>query len=96
MSRLMHQSFAAELTPWHQARSTGVTLEQHVIRTTLQAKPPTFDTWSVDGQPTAVRPPAHPPRARVARSTTGYRIRIAALLVAFGLGYLVAHWWLSG
>jgi serine/threonine protein kinase len=39
MSRLMTQLFAAELEPWHRARESGLTLEQHVVNATLRSRP---------------------------------------------------------
>ena len=35
MARMMSELFAEELAPWHRARDSGLTLEEHVVRETL-------------------------------------------------------------
>ncbi len=40
MARLMSELFARELEPWHRARATGLSLEEHVINETLRERPP--------------------------------------------------------
>ncbi len=100
LSRLMTELFAAELAPWHAARKTGITLEQH-ITLTLVVAPPTVRSWSHEPGPTVEkvtleratveREPATLPRPRKLRM----RFDIIAMLCLFAIGYLVTRWLMS-
>ncbi|MGE5182738.1 MAG: serine/threonine-protein kinase [Acidobacteriota bacterium] len=39
MARLMNELFARELEPWHRARASGLSLEEHVVNETLRERP---------------------------------------------------------
>jgi serine/threonine protein kinase len=94
-SRLMAKLFESELEPWHRARDSGLTLEEHVIQITLKTKPATVARLdSIDEQTTvprsvaATRRPKKPRRNRVA-------IAIVVVLALFGAAYLVTRWVLA-
>jgi len=90
MSRMMNQLFASELEPWHRARDSGRTLEEHVLSVTMHTLPPTDP--SLEEQPTHRRP------TRVQRPVPRrlrWAIRIAIVLALFGAAYFAARWWLA-
>jgi eukaryotic-like serine/threonine-protein kinase len=77
MTRLMTKLFAAELEPWERARSTGMSLEQHVVRQTL---------GSLEERTT------NPRIGRPRRRRRRWMIPTAVVLALFGAGYLVTRW----
>jgi eukaryotic-like serine/threonine-protein kinase len=85
ISRLMNQMFAHELEPWHRARDSGRTLEEHMI--TLHTYVSALD-HSFEELPTHRRPSK--PRRELDRV-----IRIAIVLALFGAAYFVARWWFT-
>ncbi|HUJ63084.1 MAG TPA: serine/threonine-protein kinase [Kofleriaceae bacterium] len=105
LSRLMGELFAEELAPWRAAQKTGITLEEHITRHTLIDVPPTFDTWALERVATAARETALERKTTVARPPArGTRppsreprvwLGVVAMICLFGLGYLIARWWIS-
>ena len=91
MSRLMSQLFANELEPWHRARDSGRTLEEHIVSMTMQ----TLHSQSIDRSfeelPTHRRKPSTATRQR----QIAWAIRIAVVLALFGTAYFVARCWLA-
>jgi serine/threonine protein kinase len=94
MSRLMNQLFAHELEPWHRARDSGHTLEEHIMSVTmltLQSEPSidrSFEELPTHRQP---QKPISPARKR----QIAWATRIAVVLALFGTAYFVARWWLA-
>jgi serine/threonine protein kinase len=91
ISRLMAKRFAPELEPWHRARDTGLTLDEHIMEITLRPQPPAFGlTDSIDEAATV-------PRARRRRRPKRVRLAIALAIVLalFGATYLFTRWVLA-
>ncbi len=93
ISRMMTKMFANELEPWERARATGLSLEEYVVGETVRAAPPTFQTWSLEGQPTI--PQARRERRR-ARRRRRWAIRAAIVLAIFVVAYVVAARLMAG
>jgi len=89
LSRLMNQLFAGELEPWHRARESGMTLEEHILSITMHTLPPTSP--SLDEQPTHRRPS----RAKLDAPGLHWAVRIAIVLALFGGAYFATRWWLA-
>jgi serine/threonine protein kinase len=93
MSRLMNRLFADEVAPWHRARDSGLTLDEHVVRETLRAKPPmSKQTEETTFEQRATIARRRRPRRR---SRVRWAIRVAIVLALVGVGYLGARWWLA-
>jgi serine/threonine protein kinase len=89
MSRLMNQLFAHELEPWHRARDSGRTLEEHIMSVTMLTLEPSIDR-SFEELPTHKQAPKRSRKRELA-----WAIRIAVVLALFGTAYFVARWWLA-
>ena len=85
----MNQLFAGELEPWHRARESGMTLEEHILSITMHTLPPTSP--SLDEQPTHRRPS----RAKLDAPGLHWAVRIAIVLALFGGAYFATRWWLA-
>lgn len=95
-SRLMAKLFESELEPWHRARDSGLTLEEHVIQITLKTKPaPVASRDSMDEQTTVPRSVAarRPPKRR--RKNDRVAIAIVIVLALFAAAYLFTRWVLA-
>jgi fatty acid desaturase len=84
--------FAHELEPWHRARDSGRTLEEHIMSVTMLTLEPSIDR-SFEELPTHKQAPKRSPAAR--QRQIAWAIRIAVVLVLFGTAYFVARWWLA-
>jgi serine/threonine protein kinase len=92
LSRMMNELFAGELEPWHRARDSGRSLEDHILSITMHTLPPTDP--ALDELPTHRRASRARLRAVVVRRAQWW-IRIAIVLALFGAAYFAARWWLE-
>jgi eukaryotic-like serine/threonine-protein kinase len=96
-SRLMAKLFESELEPWHRARDSGLTLEEHVIQITLKTKPAPVAARadSIDEHTTVPRSLATRRPAKRRRKRNRKAIAIAVVLALFGAAYLFTRWALA-
>jgi len=87
LARMMNQLFATELEPWHRARDSGKTLEQHLVSVTLHSDP---SLVSLEEQPTHKQPS----RVTMQRQMR-WALRVAIVVALFASAYFVARWWLD-
>jgi serine/threonine protein kinase len=88
LARMMNQLFATELAPWHRARDSGKTLEQHIVSVALRSDS------SLEEQPTHRQPPRAQQHSTIQRQL-GWALRVAIVVGLFATAYFVARWWLD-
>jgi len=88
LSRLMNQLFANELEPWHRARESGRSLEEHILSITMhtiQSIDKSFEELPTHRQPSRAQK-----RAEVEQRVR-WAIRVAIVLALFGAAYFISR-----
>lgn len=88
LARMMDQLFAIELEPWHKARDSGQTLEQHVVRMTLHSDP---SLAAFEELPTHRRP-SKAQLHSTKQMQIQWALRVAIVVALFAGAYFIASW----